>query len=412
MFVVKDFRPGAAAPRGPRFAGTTGARVLLICVTVLLSVQAQAQRRPERVRDAKPARHHRWKKLAVPVAFAALGPRGVFANPGRAAWAPPAPARRGPWDSRPRHASVQVAPPAANTLQRLGPAGAGSRGAADLGRASARTRRHLIEQTTEPEVAASDRGILHYEEIRDGVLFPEKGPLYLSLNQGKLNNCFAMGALAAVAAKNEPLVKSLFESKGSGACRVNLFAPEKDGKFEREQVDMSTRLPVDSMRRLRYAGAPKPSNAPKSKRPLWAALIEKALVAYNGKYHVFGREPGYEGMNHGSAPARVIRALTGRRGTVCSTAWSSEDKVWAAVKRANRGDYVTCNAAGGTREIPGPHTYAVLGGCVKKGKRYVTLYNPWGFHPPEIPNAGKGVFSYPLSDFMDAFQILTMVPRD
>jgi hypothetical protein len=29
-----------------------------------------------------------------------------------------------------------------------------------------------------------------------------------------------------------------------------------------------------------------------------------------------------------------------------------------------------------------------------------------------MPNAGKGVFSYPLSDFMEAFQILTMVPRD
>jgi hypothetical protein len=221
-----------------------------------------------------------------------------------------------------------------------------------------------------------------------------------------------MAAIAALAAKNEPYIKSLIQDKGDGIYWISCFAPDKTGQYNPVVVEVNARFPMNSAHQMVYAGKPKRGTPFAGPYPMWAPLIEKALVTLNEKYHLFGRQAGYEGIHHGGAAAKVLRVLIGHGGRVCATARHTEDHIWEELKAADRGDYLTCVSNAPAPQIPSPHAYAILGTSVKKGQRYVTLYNPWGFHSPGRPDAGNGVFAYPLSDFKKAFDIISIVPRN
>jgi len=109
-----------------------------------------------------------------------------------------------------------------------------------------------------------------------GPLFRNGGPSLLDIDQGNIGDCYLMSALGSLAARNPQAIQDMFIDNGDDTFSVRFFF---DGRPEYVTVDRY--LPVDATGRLVYASEGRLASAgadEAARRPLWAALAEKAFV--------------------------------------------------------------------------------------------------------------------------------------
>lgn len=220
---------------------------------------------------------------------------------------------------------------------------------------------------------------------------PTHGPLFGGepsaddVRQGRIADCFAASALAAVAHVRPDLIRRAVREMPDGTYVVCLYTPgESRPRLVRVDAD--------------FYGLVAPIYAHGTHNELWPALIEKALAG-----------DSYETLGAGGRAAGVMAALTGfspRIGTPSS--FASPADFFAFVQRQM--DAHMPMTLGTPREtdpattgLHGWHSYTVLGAVERDGVQYVQLRNPWGRSEPGDDGADDGVFLLPVADAMRLF---------
>ncbi|MFO0892479.1 MAG: C2 family cysteine protease [Isosphaeraceae bacterium] len=215
-----------------------------------------------------------------------------------------------------------------------------------------------------------DSELYRYSPV-SGTLFGDAGPSFLDVRQGAVGDCWLLGALAAVAARDPGLIASMFTYNG----RVL-----EDGV----QVPLWTVRLYDSAGTAHYVtvDAELPDAGNRFDRPdngiLWVALAEKAYVQANARGYVTTQHVGMHSYQavQGGDPAWAMQAITGRSAHDSAISPSSIAGAWDA------GSFVViCTGeTTGTSLIVPNHCYAVVG-CDPAVDLPFEVYNPWGTNP-------------------------------
>ena len=131
------------------------------------------------------------------------------------------------------------------------------------------------------------------ENYPQATLFGDENTEYPGdVNQGKLGDCYLVGAMASVAVHPDDIIERLFvedDFNETGKVSTNFY---KDGEWETVTVD--TRLPCDKeTRRPIFAKNRDPNE-------LWSALLEKAYAKLHGNYAA---------LNGGSVSEALVRVV-------------------------------------------------------------------------------------------------------
>ena len=230
----------------------------------------------------------------------------------------------------------------------------------------------LIKQ---PNVPRCDRNRIEYGQV-NGKAFVG-APKMEDINQGWLGDCWLIGGLAAVAqAAPQYLKNGIKKGVVKGEYTVDLHNFGQNGHYYGpESIKIDNWYPVIDDHVLYAQGSKK--GGPKFRvskfengaRPLWPAIIEKAMAQMKG---------GYDKLDEGGTAKDVFQALTGLRAeeTLMGRPGSSQNqKALAEIRRGLAGDLPVAASTKGRPVVPGicdNHVYVVVG----MNATHVVLRNP------------------------------------
>ena len=262
------------------------------------------------------------------------------------------------------------------------------------------------------------RTAMHWSDQTDTPLFSHE-PVVNDLKQRLVSNCYMVAGTTGLVHLNPALLKECIKDNSDGTVTVRLYdyvkvenkqqsaeqqpaadvqedqLEETDQKFEHydelkafedaDEVDQYELRPVYikvTKEIPRIAGTDALSAG-----ALWMQMIEKAC-AYLGRSKTPGgkKRHGYQSLWYGEGGEFLERLLGISRQVVNKDTQADQDALFEGICHAaeNRivyhaGTYNEKNAAGenDTDGLNTGHAYAVLGGKVENGQRYVLLRNPY-----------------------------------
>jgi hypothetical protein len=195
------------------------------------------------------------------------------------------------------------------------------------------------------------------------------------VEQGKLGDCYLVGAMASVAVHPDDIVERLFvddDFQETGQISANFY---KNGEWETVTVD--TRLPCDPQTRRPVFAKNRDANE------LWSALLEKAYAKLHGSYAK---------LNGGSVAETLVDLSGGAAQKIVLTddsvkAMIASGALWKKLHRylsynylmgASYSDKNASAEAEGLRGILKNHAYSVLMALETGGFKLLKVRNPWG----------------------------------
>ncbi len=199
------------------------------------------------------------------------------------------------------------------------------------------------------------------------------------VKQGSIGNCYFVAQLAAQAKADPSVIQNLIKDNGDNTYTVSLYLKDKRKPWMRTKTDIvvDAQFPTSNGSSAAYA---KPGDVGKNGPELWVMLIEKAFAKYAGHYEEIRGKKTPDGD--------VFGMLTGvSSGYRTMSALSSDallDLCEAAVREGKPVSFGAINTSA-SEELQRSakeagvvlnHAYALEG--VDKGKRTISLRNPWG----------------------------------
>jgi hypothetical protein len=249
-------------------------------------------------------------------------------------------------------------------------------------------------------VPTCDSDYLEFDQV-NGKAFT--GPVKIKdINQGYLGDCYLISALAALAGSNpEAIQDAIKEGDEPGSYTVTLRRGIKIGsRTGPKSVKVNNWFPVTHGHMLYAQGSlkdkprSKVEEFRKKKRPMWPAIIEKAIATMVGGYDKV--ENGFEGS--------VIEAFTGKTAghyNLGKVGSEQNDGVVKLLKQAIRDGRPVAAATKDSKDyyiIPGfaaNHVYVAVG----HSKDKIVLRNP---HDP------RETKSLSVAKFNQAFERITV----
>lgn len=195
------------------------------------------------------------------------------------------------------------------------------------------------------------------------------------VEQGKLGDCYLIGAMASVAVHPDDIVERLFvddDFHETGKVSANFY---KNGEWETVTID--TRLPCDPTTKLPVFAKNRDTNE------LWSALLEKAYAKLHGSYAK---------LNGGSVAETLVDLSGGVSQKIVLTDDSVKEQIASGAlwKKLHRflgfnylmgASYSNKNAAveeEASHGILQNHAYSVLMAVEVAGFKLLKVRNPWG----------------------------------
>lgn len=243
------------------------------------------------------------------------------------------------------------------------------------------------------------------------------GPLFVGrpraadVFQSELSNCHVASAAAAVAHVQPAVLARAIVARDAArsSYRVRLF---RRGSRRAEDIVLDAQLFVRPSGDLLYGAASLPPGSPRSPTPraLWWPLLEKAFASRKGSYKSLG---------DGGCADLVLADLLGRsphRFFVDGGRPGEDDRVFSELSRAFAERRPVCAGTwtGQPRRyvrtglVPN-HAYTVLGCRSVRGRRFVTVRNPWGEEAMGPPRRRGGALELPLEVFVRLFCVVQTV---
>lgn len=245
------------------------------------------------------------------------------------------------------------------------------------------------------------RDVMYWSDQKDTPLFSHE-PVVNDLKQRLVSNCYMVAGTTGLVNVDPQQLKNCIRDNGDGTVTVRLFenvAVQRQNAAEQEPAqggldadDMDGFEMIDENEIERYELHPVYVKVTKeipriagmdalSAGALWMQMIEKAC-AYLGR----DRRTGYQSLWYGEGGSFLERLLGIPREMVNKDTPEDQDALFEGILHAaeNRiiyhaGTYNEKNAADAndTDGLNTGHAYAVLGGKVENGQRYVLLRNPY-----------------------------------
>lgn len=236
----------------------------------------------------------------------------------------------------------------------------------------------------------SDRNGVRYQPIERGTLMVNgvgaDDPL-----QGNVGNCYLIAAMASLAKVKPEVLTRAIQANPDGTFTVT-FHERKKGKAQPSPVKVTVdgRFPHRDGQ-LEFGGA-------RSANELWPLIIEKAYSAWKGSYH----------LTEGGMSATTLEALTGAKpGFFPVDDALDGDAIFQRLKKLSADGAAVVALSKpwepSARNLVNDHAYSVLGVEEKRGKRFVTLRNPWGQQEPGRDGKNDGIFTMTLDEFLSSF---------
>lgn len=263
------------------------------------------------------------------------------------------------------------------------------------------THQQLLKLADENDFAKSvERATKHLETI-DRELFLPTDPDLTTFNQGRLNDCYLLSAIAAQAHRSPKAIRGMIHPEVTGGFKV-VFG---DGQKIHVEPLTDSELLLGAKLDNRHGS--------------WLAVLEKAYGIIRKRDHA---KKGNKGANSaGSEPigrlnygnsSEIISLLTGHHAESLILASSHLDKVHNLLVEMTKKRRLLCvgkNKDSGPPGIVTNHLYAILG--YDEHERRVHVFNPWGnnFTPKGPPGKANGFttkngqFTVPLDQFHAVF---------
>ncbi|MDD7642660.1 MAG: C2 family cysteine protease [bacterium] len=245
------------------------------------------------------------------------------------------------------------------------------------------------------------RDVMYWSDQKDTPLFSHE-PVVNDLKQRLVSNCYMVAGTTGLVNVDPQQLKNCIRDNGDGTVTVRLFeyeAVQRQNAAEQEPAqggldadDLDGFEAIDLNEIVQYELRPVYVKVTKeipriagmdalSAGALWMQMIEKAC-AYLGR----DRRTGYQSLWYGEGGSFLERLLGIPREMVNKDTPEDQDALFEGILHAaeNRiiyhaGTYNEKNAADAndTDGLNTGHAYAVLGGKVENGQRYVLLRNPY-----------------------------------
>ncbi|MCC6125165.1 MAG: hypothetical protein IT426_09405 [Pirellulales bacterium] len=230
-----------------------------------------------------------------------------------------------------------------------------------------------------------------------GKLFGANGPSYADVRQGDVGDCWLLASLAAVAARDPAIIRSMFTAAGTNVengAVVDLYTVRFfNGAGVAKYVTVDTVLPWGN----NGGYYDHPVNG-----VLWAALAEKAYVQANAAGYVTTFDTGvnsYGALDNSTRPndsrkggmaTWALQAITGKP----ASAYAINPPNIAAAWNAGKPIVIVSSSKPADPYIVGSskfvHAYAVVGYAASSKTPY-TVFNPWGVNSSD--NLSPGIFN-------------------
>jgi hypothetical protein len=247
-----------------------------------------------------------------------------------------------------------------------------------------------------------DQSLKHLEEI-DRELFLATDPDLATFNQGRLNDCYLLSAIAAQAHRNPKAIREMIHPQVTGGFQVVY------GDGQKIPVEPLTDCELLLGARL------------DQRHGSWLAVVEKSYGIIRKREHARKSDKEtplaadtvpFETLDWGNSGV-IISLLTGRQCDSLKLGKSSHpDQVHTLLADVMQKKRLVCVSKNSDQPPPGivsNHVYAILG--YNAQQRHVSLFNPWGntFTPKGSPGIANGyttkngLFSVPLDEFHSVF---------
>ena len=230
-----------------------------------------------------------------------------------------------------------------------------------------------------------------YSDLSHMPLFVD-GPDYDDAVQGRVGDCYFWAALSSLAISDPDILEEAITDLGDETYSVRFY---RDGEAVYYRVDAD--LPTFSGKLV--------SITPDGE--IWAALMEKAYVMYQG-------ENSYSSLN-GGWMVHVYRDITNQGYKWLHTgSISDEELVVSIAQDMNDGHAVSAlsyhfSYVSAGPPIVGGHAYSVCSVEEIGNEWYITVYNPWGYDGREWDdNYQDGLLRLPISLFKERFLALNV----
>ena len=259
-----------------------------------------------------------------------------------------------------------------------------------------------------------------HNTIDEQRLFGPKGPQMNDIKQGAAGDCYFDSTLAAYAAADPDVVRSVFMDgdhmrlSATGMLQARFFVqPKGGGAYHEVLVPLDGEIPIGAGSKAEFLKT--------TGGKMWMPLLEVAYAKF--------KKGGFAGIGDGGYANQVMEHLTGKKaeeislknptdhlaeqvyeriqktldaGGVVITGSETDDGVKvradAAVEKGMLKKEITLKEA----NIIEGHDYTVVAVFEKNGKKFVRLRNPWGSTPP----GGKGthgIGDIPLEEFVTIY---------
>ncbi len=187
------------------------------------------------------------------------------------------------------------------------------------------------------------------------------GPQTSDVNQGQLSDCYFLGSLESLAAKQPGKLQQMAVNLGDGTYAVQFVRNGQD-----TYVRVNNQFPAGGY----YANGLAYSH-PGSSGNIWAMVMEKAYASYRTGQN------SYDSLNSGWMD-QVYSDLGVNNTDIAGNDFNS---IQSAVNSGHAATLGTGTSVSDGALIPW-HTYAVTNAWTSNGTQYVQLVNPWGNSTP------------------------------
>ncbi len=264
------------------------------------------------------------------------------------------------------------------------------------------THQQLIKLVEEHDFIKTVEHTIQHLETIDRELFLPTDPDLATFNQGRLNDCYLLSAIAAQAHRSPKSIREMIHPEVTGGFQVVYGDGQKIAVSPLTDSELLLGAKLDN------------------RHGSWLAVLEKSYGIIRKRDRIkkgdheavaASTEP-IETLNYGNSGA-IISLLTGHHVETLKLGGSSHpDKVHDLLAEMTQKKRLLCvgkNKDKGPPGIVNGHAYAILGYDTQG--RHVHVFNPWGNNFTPKGPAGKdhgyvtknGVFVVPLDQFHSVF---------
>jgi len=238
----------------------------------------------------------------------------------------------------------------------------------------------------------SDEGSIKWLRPGDFTQDPDyfkEGAMAGDVIQGRLGDCWFLGACASVAAHSGNLIENLFHSNPDDFKKYGVYTCRFYKNGEWQDIICDTRLPCSrvsaaesEVAKTKYVFCPVYART-KDLNEQWVMLLEKAYAKLHGTY---------EALNGGSISEALVDLSGGSSDKILLTedkirAMIEDGRLWSKILNYMKWGYLLCCSNSdahalmedeGDSGIIKNHAYTILDVTEAGGFHFVRVRNPWG----------------------------------